>query len=1072
MWKRRLLLITFVSVCGSLAIILAVSLLPFPAMPALVVQATAQTVDLYPEIDTATWIPNAKYQLWSQVDDADDADYITASNKVSQRMGWKFAYDDEALDDKQIIQVTFYVRIKVSGGATGDNKLTLVYTTDDNWTGGQEKGVPCDIAANWSDCSWTTTTIPGSGGKKWTRAALHAMQWGFYLSTISNEERTIAVSQVYARVEYESGSTTITTQPNANGWMWEAWSGTPPALAYKPYEQVNDDNDATYIAATLDETDAGAVLFAFPGAGLDDCDHKITKVDVTVRAKMGTGSSGSLKLLYVDEGASSPAIHEAATISVNTTAFSDYVSSFSTNPTTSKTWMATQIDNMQWGLRVDGSTSDEVQVARIAATVYYEPAGYYVCPASGADDAHEVDNGTTLAINSTDGTMTVGNDASGNPTYAAVRFTDVPIDWGHVITETYLQLYVTTNDVITVEVFSEDVPASGTLPNFGTNAYTARRIVEKFPDEAGYLSGYCRDTYIRDDAESDYCGVWIQWEIPDTNGATQVITSPNLALLVQEQIGSTNWNSGGDLVFLIRPKDNYAGRSATIQAYDAGDIGKVARLKWVSVTDGVVNTAPLNDIEFSVGFVTHYNSDTSIPGTDVRTPYTDTRGISLTLSTSYGNDDAANAFVGDFSDEFTVVSWREANNCAAYNRGAVSEIFQIGDVCATSVGDMLDDYPNIHWWTNNNEPDQIEGTTGEVFGEANGDGDQVPDTLEWVYIQGVWSRGVKARRPGDVAIVGNLAWGYDSVNLIAEPLFLKRAMDWGLGSFFNVLSIHFYPAPSCFDDIEQALDADTHTDDRNYCTSLPGKDGARRFIEANCGYTDWRAKGYYIHEYGKTLADTSVSEQKTQANWAYEHVAQLVALAQGGMWYRRCDNYPGYTKCEDVNDSTLYSLKADNNNKWRGWYAMWALGGRLGTSVGTATKVTTGLTAVLSAATVSGTWQVYKFTPTSTWGDTGTTEDRFVLWTTDNGSITWNYDVQIIPAEVAQDTQSGSNPPGWATCYQDDNRPGDERERQCYWGDTHLYWADWDSFRDASAGGVDYKLAPGSNKAVLVKKPS
>lgn len=139
--------------------------------------------------------------------------------------------------------------------------------------------------------------------------------------------------------------------------------------------------------------------------------------------------------------------------------------------------------------------------------------------------------------------------------------------------------------------------------------------------------------------------------------------------------------------------------------------------------------------------------------------------------------------------------------------------------------------------------------------------------------------------------------------------------------------------------------------------------------------------------------------------------------------------------------------------------------------MGDAAAISTGIASELGATSISGIWKVYKFTPASTWSDTGTSDDRFILWTTNNGYIEWDQtSIQIVPAEVATDTYESGYAPAWATCYADDAA---SKAGECWWTDSgsterQLTWTDFDDAGIASK----YRLAPGSDKAVLIKKPS
>lgn len=141
---------------------------------------------------------------------------------------------------------------------------------------------------------------------------------------------------------------------------------------------------------------------------------------------------------------------------------------------------------------------------------------------------------------------------AGQTPLVGLRFQNITIPAGAEVSDARLELtqLSTVNGEIDMEVFSEN-GGGDHLPFGGTNPKPTTRLVNKG------LSSCNNDSAAYSGA---YCGLSVPWTITGTHSDGDVFASPNLAGLIQEQVGRSDWIGNGtdDLVLIIRSRTSSA----------------------------------------------------------------------------------------------------------------------------------------------------------------------------------------------------------------------------------------------------------------------------------------------------------------------------------------------------------------------------------------------------------------------------------------------------------------------------------------------------------------------------------
>jgi len=439
---------------------------------------------------------------------------------------------------------------------------------------------------------------------------------------------------------------------------------------------------------------------------------------------------------------------------------------------------------------------------RLQVGDYYDKDGI-----QGWDDAYHVNEDGANVYNSS--TVRLGFDYQGREYFAGFLFRYVPLEYGSVITDARLILdvsYINATEGITVEVFTEDSVNALSTKDFNTGNTIAQRLIDKYPDD---IAGYCDAL---SEASQDYCGLWVEWTIDSTG----VVTSPNLAVIIQEAVGRADWDKYDSLVILIRPKPGSASNYAVVEPYDAypEDAAKLeiswVKKKWSMPTSygerlpygalsgfwgdpdgydeiyaigaGTLDTGlwePTSPDDVNIWLANHPDI-VAVSGAriDMTNICNDTKVQDYLAGLPLGeglNDCYAGAF--EWYDNYDQIDWVRISP-------SNEEDGYVGDPdCSRDEGHIWAGESNTDW--NCDDP-------GEVVGSGT---DNIPDHLEYVDFVARGYIGLYAASEGALPATGG-HWAH--AGSYFDPLFIKRVMDFGLGSFMDGLEIHNYANISCW----------------------------------------------------------------------------------------------------------------------------------------------------------------------------------------------------------------------------------------------------------------------------------
>jgi len=385
-----------------------------------------------------------------------------------------------------------------------------------------------------------------------------------------------------------------------------------------------------------------------------------------------------------------------------------------------------------------------------------------------------------------------------------------------------------------------------------------------------------------------------------------------------------------------------------------------------------------------------------------------------------------------------------------------------------------------HIWAGESNTDWNCDDPGEVVGSGT---DNIPDHLEYVDFVARGYIGLYAASEGALPATGG-HWAH--AGSYFDPLFIKRVMDFGLGSFMDGLEIHNYANISCWaegcleemtaylynegpDQLESKCQAippvESSVEAWGYDALLANYHTESTLVYSNgyIGYKDDRIKYVAVSEAGYHNLD-AITERE-QARWLYRQL--IPPLTRGAdkvpfiWWFSFSAPSIDHWACK-------YSLRCGGPSETANhisYYAFWALSYLNGTPEINEITGASNQAEALGASAVYGTWKVYSATVNG--------QDLFVIWTTDTGQIYWEADklpndyVELIPADEAKSLANyhnpkaaGATPPDFAMCY----RNGVGKDGYCVDPDdpnTDLTSGNWETYDDYSLeSGSDFMFLP------------
>ena len=683
--------------------------------------------------------------------------------------------------------------------------------------------------------------------------------------------------------------------------------------------------------------------------------------------------------------------------------------------------------------------------------------------AAAADDAYQQDhNGGMDYTDET--TITVGK--SGNdPYFDGWRFEDVTIPYTGVVVGAHLYLYTpdtgVSNDV-TIELFTED---DDTPMAFNSGDKLSTRLEDKYPGSGEY----CYDDA---DAVNDYCGLWVEWTISEAD-ENQWIKSPNLAIIIQEQVGRADWDEDDEIVILARPKPGETD-SRTVRTYEYGshDYAAVLEIEWVENdpfryenmigfgADGGFSQSDWQDIgathyDSSIAWGTlaplitdtidSYNYGSTDSSVNSAVGYNDWKttedGVSVIhyhMALFYNTpgwtsrNDMFEAHLDELDELITALAKRYDGDDDFNNDGDTSDCFATSTsydepLCATSPTTFTNNSakaPLIPYWGHTNEP------------EWNGDGWQDDDTEspviddELEYVRGVATMFLALKRVNSKfnMLYGRLGYdrGGSSANTDKSQDFLYDTLRYGALSFADTVDFHFYPSAPDACSTWTAWDSITEKLDEQDCSS--NLEGLRDVLEGNVSvsgyepYSGSRAKRYIVSETGKN--SKSAAKQDVQTEIAFRDVGQAATEPLDYIsWFNFKDSgCPCYGLIADQSGS---GCEPDGGNVKRpAYYAVWAVNHNL-SDTDAVTKMETGAGKDLPTGYEGYLFSTGTITRAVVWQNSGTTDIKITTSGDANDYVRIARSTVITEAEVSG-VGTDYDGIGWAKCYDGD---------KCYYED-------------------------------------
>jgi hypothetical protein len=620
--------------------------------------------------------------------------------------------------------------------------------------------------------------------------------------------------------------------------------------------------------------------------------------------------------------------------------------------------------------------------------------------------------------------------------YAGFIFRNLPITYGSVITEAYLILNsYSGTDAVTVEIFTEDrVDNEGQtgLPvkDYATGSGITSRLVEKYPG----TSGYCDSV---NEADTDYCGLWVEWTIPSGSGIRK---SPNIAVIVQEAVGRADWHANDNISILIRPKPGTANAYRSFSGTEAGS-----------------STAPKLELSWVEN---GFNRNRSNWGDEAE---------GLPYAVCWPDSDAlANEMYGM---NYNVIAWTESWNsnhpdvlATTYCTPGATGVNEIDPTTEAGRAALQAYYDTVYaavkarpsYLSFETGPFNEEDIWGSVISGCYGgdsandydwDNDAVNDPLEYVMYAGTSFLAIKSANPS--AGAESLRLAYDE-GANPNPLFLKQVMDYGLGAFFDIAQVHYYGSKystTCWPNGLRDKFEGEKTRSSSYCNALPPNGagwGVKKAIEnassgfssSFVGYSGSRKKQYSVSESGGCIYGSFTEER--QAKSILMQTSQAFSMDPDDlMWMVTWAWQPTCCPC--------YGLKDGEGNKRPAFYTAWAFAQNLGYSDSVA-KMETGAGKDLPTGYEGYLFKTDTITRAVVWNNTGTSNLKIKHSSGGSGYV------RIARSTKITDTERGTvdadyDGIGWAQC-KDDSK--------CYEEDGSSVISSWDPTWNDQTVSDDY----------------